>query len=614
VDSSYSSVSTALASVDEGCKAQVAEAAQRAQAESAAMQALEDERLRSTRSKAAVDAELLHISNTVSSTRASFNSVVQRRALERQAFLDWSTSSQRQADVVAQILSKLYEKRAVITDTDANTSKLHRGAVGGQLDYIIGIFGHMKETISEDQGEEGSKHVKTDAELAKLWQSSKESLQHAAMQYEAKRAQSVQAEVKALQAHDGRELRKTFAEYESRARALLRQFCGAGGRAPTLVDEGGRLMEQLRSQINQALTAMTQISPSISFVQSRQGHRREPVVPRATLRPGAATARASVAETVAVGTLSAPGRHLNSATRGRDEWKEQAQPIPQSALLQRPSSSQPLSAFVHGRNTSNTKLSSSGEHCVLEEQTLTAQIVGARQSATEARADLNATLGKVASLSGWIALAKQQKSSLLQAQQALANDWVVIGTIIDEGTFDSVLADASAELGDVEGDIKTYAASDGAPPLASGLVVTLAAAAKSLSAMQGLPFAALAGVHGDMQVTYAALATSLQRKVDALQGEQDSTNATIPDLRATIDSAESTERQSTQERRNLEAQCDQAFYNGTGGGGALISVGLNVTLASAQPALAGGLRGRRVDASEEAMAWTYVRQMLGASP
>lgn len=586
VEQSYAEVKTGLSDFDAGCDTQVTSVTTRKLTQQAAMSDLENDRIRFASQKAVAEAEMSHLAEEESSTLSSYNSAVLRRATERQAYMDDHSTNEQQTQVLKTVLDNLQAKQSEVSAmaSSASESKVTDHTEGGQLGEIIGIFTHMHESTEEDMAEATSKAVDGDADLKALVSTYKDSLSHVNEQYELKLADKVKHDTDLLAAQEEHTLRSTLAGYDEQTGDLLTGLCGSAGKAPLLAADGDKLADNFRTQINLALTTLQEeIDGSTTFLQSSR---------KARSPAGGKAAVAPVSSSVNV----TPNQGANASSAAS------------VALVGK-------AAAVTEYNKTKKSDNSPAVECAEDKQSLTAQLLAARQNVRVANGNLQATEERVTELGQWVELAGSQETELTNTRSALTTAWTPLGNNIQANTFESVLADASTELSSVETEVNTYSVSIDATPRAAAIVKAVEAVSSTLKSIQALPLASLATAYAEMQIATAAFVTAAGNKKQDLTIQKSAAEGTVSTQQSGITSMEGEVTSLTDQLAAVDQRCETELYGAT----QLIAVKSKVGLTAVRAALRRGgfaqskklSAKQRVSADEQAKAWGYARHLLG---
>jgi len=112
------------------------------------------------------------------------------------------------------------------------------------------------------------------------------------------------------------------------------------------------------------------------------------------------------------------------------------------------------------------------QECVAEKQRIASEITAARSSHQEAETQKKLAETSEASLTTQIALVDEQKTKLTESYNSFSSTWMPLMTAIGTNEFVDEMNAALAKVDDVETDVNTYIAGNGAPA-ASGLPTAL---------------------------------------------------------------------------------------------------------------------------------------------
>eukprot|EP00929_Paragymnodinium_shiwhaense_P055548 TRINITY_DN2782_c0_g1_i1.p1 TRINITY_DN2782_c0_g1~~TRINITY_DN2782_c0_g1_i1.p1 ORF type:complete len:690 (+),score=207.88 TRINITY_DN2782_c0_g1_i1:47-2071(+) len=588
VSSSFATLKESLTAFDATCSSEATSSSARIGKATQALSELGETKLQQTATEAKLKAQLTGLTAEEEKAKANFDSTVERRASERQEYLDFKDTNEKQSAVLSQVIEKLEAKKLEMSGlSNSSNHEMDPGSGGASLDYVLGVFRSLKDSATQDSAEEATQAETTDTQLASLVSSYKETLQHVDTQYTTKEAERVAAEVAILRASEEAALQREVEEKETTIGQSLSTLCSARtGKVPGVVARGDQRLSELERHVNLALTTLTELGFGGAFLQKRA---RSP--PLAASAASHAAAAAEAQERAANAAAALPAAALSAA--------EKVVPAAQLAILRADPAAE--------AESSSSSLSSDQQQCVNEKKRLTAEIIAARQAAHQARTKKAQADGRIESRKKQILLSQLEKAGVDGAKTSLEEKWPAVTASANGGpeAFDGVVADAETELAAVQTDVEGYAAEADAPPKAQALKVAVAACIKSLTGVKevgtvSVPDAETA--YTETLVTLSAVSGHFNDKVTTLSGAQaaDETESTTQ-----ADNAAAAESQVTEltNQRTAEEQRCEPILQGTSGATTAAPSAPNLVLAAQSKVV--------VSKQDAAEAWAMAKKLLG---
>jgi len=243
------------------CQQVQANAEERLRLGAIAVKDLAARRFRAAHVQGGLLAELDHLRHEEDLSKKSFDSAVQRRGSEFQAYVNWNDTNQQQLNVMSDVLVKLETKKATITGVNVNGSAMHGadpGSMTAGLDGIIGIFKSMEDSTTADGVKEAERAATSDGELVSLISSYKEGIMHFDGQFALKDKERVVAEATVSEVTEERDLRKMLQGIDITIVESLGRVCAwdRSGRVHAVHDAGEKIMADFAKQATMFLNQL----------------------------------------------------------------------------------------------------------------------------------------------------------------------------------------------------------------------------------------------------------------------------------------------------------------------------------------------------------------------
>lgn len=138
------------------------------------------------------------------------------------------------------------------------------GSASSGLDYIIGLFSSMKDTVAKEMEEELGKHSDGDSSLRNLVVGYKKTLQHVDIEYEVVDGHRVTAQVRVANIKYEISMRNVFIENYQAISDILRDICGKP--RSEVLSEGERYLSDLQRQVGLLIPAISKM-PSLGVAE-----------------------------------------------------------------------------------------------------------------------------------------------------------------------------------------------------------------------------------------------------------------------------------------------------------------------------------------------------------
>eukprot|EP00927_Polykrikos_kofoidii_P059618 TRINITY_DN54764_c0_g1_i1.p1 TRINITY_DN54764_c0_g1~~TRINITY_DN54764_c0_g1_i1.p1 ORF type:complete len:706 (+),score=132.30 TRINITY_DN54764_c0_g1_i1:264-2120(+) len=585
------------------CQAEFAKVTKRMEDDTQSAHDVGQDKLLHIREKAGLVAELSILETKEREAQDSFDSTVQRRAMNHQTFLDWMDVTGKQLNVISEALGGLTKMRDEM-------QLISQGSVS-EVNQVIGVFMQMQSSVSADIADETAKQPTADSEFANLVKSYQNALQDIETQYASKGARKVAADASVLKSQRELALRNELASDESTIRSALQGLCGSpSAKFAVVLAESDRRQQALHDSFQSALSLLRDMDfygsgndegvkgSSVLLARHKRVQRPQPGL---ALRhtPTARTSRrnqfGSIASSSAVQREKAGGRASSAAL------------VEDVAVGMRSFASRESA----GGSAPTTTLSAVGSQCVQAKQTLVQSLIEARQASRFARADFNAQRANDTSIEELIALTKSKRQEVDSTRSGL--DLATLSAF----AIDIFLHDvhvALNQMNEVVSNVSAYSADAAASPLALSLKVAVDHAQVALEHVEqfvsGSPgdeqtMASLVSDHFSFENVLGQARTHIQQRVASLEQEQTAGIGRLQSLEAAVQAEEGKVANLQTDLQLADSTCETNFYS------TAPALDTNTSLSFAAVGAIRQIRG--VPTDEVVAAWAAARRLLGGS-
>lgn len=615
VSSSINQVLGGYKSVKASCLAELSASAKRLEAERVLLTEVETKRQVSLERTAGFEAELANLVTQETEAHQSYESAVDQRGAALQKHTSGQKTHTEQANAVGEVLEMMKQKKAMVAASQENPKDwkvvppASPTASASSMDYVIGVMSNMKESSLKKAKEGAVKHNKDDADLERLVESYKTSLQHLDKQYQTQNARRMKVKVAARDLLEEKGLRNMVVDGEEKLDKEYVSFCGAagnGGSVPAAIEAADFLLAQFKQRTNNAVNTMDKLpdlqsaaSSLLSMAPSKQ-LRGAPRLAKMAARRNRTSVVPGLAKIAAVGALtSAP-----AATSGGDSAQESAarwvmeqaakfkdgktQQLAKAVSASFPNGvpaakphpvrivapAQPIHALVGASRTQQTlnqsrqgasdpasKEAAAVVACMKEKQDLTDKIIAARKAARVSRTDRMSAEGRKTAVKEFQDIASKQKAVLAPAQKSAEAGWKPLRGLNKAGSLSADITDAIAEMTSIENDVKEYIAAGG-PPASAGLPTALAGIKETLNKAKTILKNDMTkieeGYLGGLMISYPALINQLDTKGKDFKMEEDAMADAIKYSDETAKAEEQKVADLMTQRAGVEYRCMEA--------------------------------------------------------
>jgi len=536
--------------VKDSCVTEVQASATRVEAQKVSLAEVETTRQVNLERTAGLEASLANLVSQETDAHASYESSVSQRAAALQKHLSTHKSTVDQANAIGKVLEMMKQKRAQITASQQDAQKspdmkvvppVAATSSGSGLDFVIGVLTNIQDTGLAKAEEGAEKHNEDDADIEKLVESYKTSLQHIDKQYQTENARRMEAKVTARDAGEEKSLRNMLVDGEEKLDKEFFGLCGAdgkGGSVPAATEAADWLLSQFDHQSKSALNIMDGlpdlVAGAASFLSVEQRKLRGPAASKPSAKETTSDVD-SAQESAARWVIEQAAKFKDSKTQRSAKAVAASFPngVPPRKVhpVKNVAPSQQVHTLVGTNKSYQTQAVNAASQaaadpdadaaaaaivaCVKDKQDLTDKIIEARKAARTARTDRMSSEARAKAVKSFRELVTKQKNVLAGAQKATVTGWGPLNDLIAAKSFSADLTDAVSEMDTIEKDVDTYI-KGGGPPAAAGLPKALAGIRETLTTVKTRlenDMKVLEGVYtGSLMISYPALINQLEQK------------------------------------------------------------------------------------------------------